>query len=67
MKASELREKSESELEEHVLGLLREQFENRMKLATGQLGQTHVVKQARREIARTKTILAEKKRQGNAE
>ena len=67
MKASELREKSESELEEHMLGLLREQFENRMKLATGQLGQTHVVKQARREIARTKTILAEKKRQGNAE
>lgn len=64
MRASELRQKSESELQEHLLGLLREQFENRMKNATGQLGQTHVVKQARREIARTKTIIAEKK-QGN--
>ncbi len=64
MRASELRQKSESELQEHLLGLLREQFENRMKNATGQLGQTHVVKQTRREIARTKTIIAEKK-QGN--
>ena len=64
MRANDLREKSESELQEHLLGLLREQFENRMKNATGQLGQTHVVKHTRREIARTKTILAEKK-QGN--
>ncbi len=61
MRASELRQKSEAELQERLLGLLREQFENRMKSATGQLGQTHVIKQARREIARTKTILAEKK------
>ncbi len=64
MKASELRQKSEAELNEHLLSLLREQFENRMKLATGQLGQTHVIKQTRREIARAKTILEEKK-QGN--
>ena len=64
MKASELRQKSESELNEHLLGLFREQFENRMKLATGQLNQTHIVKETRREIARTKTILAEMK-QGN--
>ena len=64
MSAIDLRQKSESELQEHLLGLLREQFENRMKLATGQLGQTHVIKQTRRDIARTKTILSEKK-QGN--
>ncbi|MGC1507275.1 50S ribosomal protein L29 [Ketobacter sp. MCCC 1A13808] len=64
MSASDLRQKSESELNEHLLGLLREQFENRMKLATGQLGQPHIIKQTRRDIARTKTILAEKK-QGN--
>lgn len=64
MKASELRQKSESELSEHLLGLLREQFENRMKLATGQLNQSHILKQTRREIARTKTILADMK-QGN--
>lgn len=64
MNATDLRAKSEAELNEHLLGLLREQFENRMKLATGQLGQTHVIKQTRREIARTRTVLAEKK-QGN--
>ncbi len=61
MQANDLRKKSESELQDHLLGLLREQFENRMKLATGQLGQTHVIKQTRRNIARTKTILAQKK------
>ena len=65
MSASDLRQKSESELNEHLLGLLREQFENRMKLATGQLGQTHVMKKTRRDIARTKTILAEKQKQGH--
>ena len=60
MSASDLRQKSESELNEHLLGLLREQFENRMKLATGQLGQTHLLKQTRRDIARVKTVLSEK-------
>ena len=64
MKASELKLKSVDELNKLVLELLREQFEYRMKLATGQLSQTHVVKKTRRTIARIKTVIAEKK-QGN--
>lgn len=61
MKVSELRQKSVEELSKMVLDLLREQFENRMKLATGQLNQTHVIRKARRDIARVKTVLTEKK------
>lgn len=64
MKASELRQKSVEELNKLVLDLLREQFEYRMKLATGQLGQTHVIKKTRRSIARVKSVITEKK-QGN--
>lgn len=64
MKASELRQKSVDELNKLILDLLREQFEYRMKLATGQLGQTHVIKKTRRSIARVKSVIAEKK-QGN--
>ena len=64
MKVAELRTKSVDELNKLVLDLLREQFEYRMKLATGQLGQTHVIKKTRRSIARVKTVIAEKK-QGN--
>ncbi|MEZ5507418.1 MAG: 50S ribosomal protein L29 [Gammaproteobacteria bacterium] len=64
MKVSELKQKSVDELNKLVLDLLREQFEYRMKLATGQLGQTHVIKKTRRSIARVKTVIAEKK-QGN--
>ena len=60
MKASELKAKSVEELNTELLGLLREQFNLRMQAATGQLAQTHLLKQVRRDIARVKTILTEK-------
>jgi large subunit ribosomal protein L29 len=60
MKASELKSKSVEELNTELLGLLREQFNMRMQSATGQLAQTHLMKQVRRNIARVKTILTEK-------
>jgi large subunit ribosomal protein L29 len=60
MKASELKSKSVEELNTELLGLLREQFNMRMQAATGQLAQTHLLKQVRRNIARVKTILTEK-------
>lgn len=60
MKASELKAKSVEELNTELLGLLREQFNMRMQAATGQLAQTHLLKQVRRNIARVKTILTEK-------
>ena len=60
MKASELKVKSVEELNAELLGLLREQFNLRMQAATGQLAQTHLLKQVRRDIARVNTILTEK-------
>ncbi|NTS76863.1 50S ribosomal protein L29 [Catenovulum sp. SM1970] len=60
MKASELKEKSVEELKAQLLELLREQFNLRMQLSTGQLAQTHLLKQVRRNIARVKTVLTEK-------
>lgn len=60
MKAIELREKSVEELGEQLRKLLQEQFKLRMQLATGQLAQTHLLKQTRRDVARVKTVLQEK-------
>lgn len=60
MKATELREKSAEQLNEQLLTLLRDQFNLRMQKATGQLGQSHLLKQAKRDIARVKTVLNEK-------
>ena len=60
MKASELNEKSVEQLNEELLGLLGEQFNLRMQTATGQLNQTHMLKQVRRDIARVKTVINQK-------
>jgi len=57
MKANELRGKSAQELNEQMLGLLRDQFNLRMQKATGQLGQSHLLLQVKRDIARVKTVL----------
>jgi large subunit ribosomal protein L16 len=37
-----------------------EQFNMRMQASTGQLAQTHTLKQVRRDVARIKTVLTEK-------
>ena len=60
MKASELREKSVDELQKELLTLREEQFKLRMQKATGQLGQTHLLREGQRDIARIKTLLTEK-------
>ncbi|RKQ95894.1 LSU ribosomal protein L29P [Kushneria sinocarnis] len=57
MKAQELRDKSTEALNEQLFELLREQFNLRMQKATGQLSQTHLLRQVRRDIARVKTVL----------
>lgn len=61
MKANELRDKNVEELNEELLGTLKEQFALRMQRATGQLNRPSDMKVARRKIARIKTILAEMK------
>ena len=60
MKASELRAKSSEDLSKELLALREEQFKLRMQKATGQLGQSHLLKLNQREIARVKTVLTEK-------
>ncbi len=60
MKASELREKSAEELNSELLSLREEQFRLRMQVSTGQLGQTHLLKNTQRDVARIKTVLTEK-------
>jgi large subunit ribosomal protein L29 len=60
MKASELREKSAEDLDKDLLTLREEQFKLRMQNATGQLGQSHLLKDNQRDIARVKTVLTEK-------
>lgn len=61
MKASELRQKAVEELEKELLALRREQFSLRMQRgSTGQASKPHLFERARRDVARIKTILAEK-------
>lgn len=60
MKVQELRDKSVEELNADVQKALAAQFKLRVQKATGQLTQTHLLKLARRDIARLKTVLSEK-------
>lgn len=66
MKANELRGKTEAELKQELVGLLREQFNLRMQKGTGQLARPDQVKKVRRNIARVKTVLNEKAKTGVA-
>lgn len=60
MKATELRGKSVAELAEELVALKKEQFSLRMQHSVGQLGQTHKVKEVRRNIARVMSVMNEK-------
>jgi large subunit ribosomal protein L29 len=66
MDASELRNKTQAELQLELDGLLREQFNLRMQKGTGQLSRPDQVKKVRRNIARIKTVLNEKAKAGTA-
>ena len=66
MKASELRAKDVAALEKEVTDLLKAHFGLRMQKATQQLGNTSQLGKVKRDIARAKTVLAEKKRQTGA-
>ena len=61
-KASDVRAKTPDELSTMVLDLRKEQFNLRFQRATGQQEGISRVRQVRREIARVKTIQAEKSR-----
>jgi len=60
MKATELRHKTQDELNTLLLDLARERFNLRMQQSTGQLAKPSEVKRVRREMARIQTVLNEK-------
>ena len=63
MKASELRSKTVEELGGELIELRRAQFSLRMQLATQQLNKVDQMGKIRRDIARVRTVLAEKAKQ----
>lgn len=60
MNAKELRGKAAKDLNEELLKLRREQFSLRMQRATGQAIKPNDFGRVRKDIARLKTVLAEK-------
>ena len=64
MKASELRAKDVAALEKEVSELLKAHFGLRMQKATQQLTNHTQLGRTRRDIARARTVLAEKKKAG---
>jgi len=62
MKAGELKGKSPDELQQELNSLLRAQFGLRMQKATQQLTNTSQLAKVRRDIARVRTMQADKGR-----
>ena len=60
MKSSELRAKDPAQLNIELDALLKAQFSLRMQKATQQLTNTSQLRKVRRDIARVRTLLAEK-------
>jgi large subunit ribosomal protein L29 len=61
MKPDDLRAMTVDQLDDEVLKLKKERFNLRFQRATGQLENTARVRQVRRDIARIKTIVAQKR------
>ena len=61
MKAEDIRAMSPDQMDDAVLNLKKERFNLRFQRATGQLENTSRLKQARRDIARIKTIAAQQR------
>jgi large subunit ribosomal protein L29 len=66
MNAQDLRKKKEGELREELSELMKEQFNLRMQRGIGQLATPHDLRRVRRDIARVRTVLNEKKNEGEA-
>lgn len=67
MKASDVRELTEDQLQEELAKLKREQFNLRFQQATGQLENTARSRQVRRDVARINTIMRQRSAVARAE
>jgi large subunit ribosomal protein L29 len=65
MNAKELRDKDDKALNKSLHDELRKLFNLRMQRATGQNNRHHQFKEARRNVARIKTILNERAKAGS--
>ncbi|MBC6402877.1 MAG: 50S ribosomal protein L29 [Hyphomonadaceae bacterium] len=61
MKAADVRAMTADQLDDELLKLKKEQFNLRFQAATGQLEKVSRVREVRRDIARVKTVMVEKK------
>jgi len=59
-KIDELRNLTVEELQTELLSLRKDQFNLRMKKASGSLDKTHLITLVRKSVARVKTMLTEK-------
>jgi large subunit ribosomal protein L29 len=62
MKAADVRAKTDDELKTELGQLAKEMFNLRFQKASGQMENTARIRQARRDVARIKTVLAERSR-----
>ncbi len=61
MKIDDIRAMSPDQMEDAILNLKKERFNLRFQRATGQLENTSRMREARRDIARIKTIAAQQR------
>ena len=61
-KADDLRAKTDDQLDTQLVDLKREQFNLRFQAATNQLERPARIREVRRDIARIKTLLGERRR-----
>ena len=62
MKAADVRAKTDDELKSELSQLAKEVFNLRFQKASGQMENTARMRQARRDVARIKTVLSERAR-----
>ncbi|MBN9039656.1 MAG: 50S ribosomal protein L29 [Rhizobiales bacterium 62-47] len=61
LKVEDIRAMSEDQMSDAIVGLKKERFNLRFQRATGQLENTSRLREARRDIARVKTVAAQKR------
>jgi len=61
MKIAELRNKTQEELKQELLNVRKEQFNLRMQKKMGQLPKSHLIRKTKKDLARIKTIMNEKR------